>query len=338
MKTTLEAPFENKKRLSERDRAILFLTQLRANESISNFKDLLDISEHQLRRAISKFKYAGLWKPLPIVNLSAIGFSRYQILFSVTRKAQENLKVFQQKLINHPAVYFFCEVGGNYQYMIGLQIRNLRGLQDFLDEFALQFEGCFSESEILPVVEMTFLGTGMLAPSLPRAEPVGWCEKSASIELDEVSEKILHTYCNSDISSPTELSRKAEIPKSTVHFRLEQLAKHGVIAGYFNSFDPVNLGMFPFNILISFRGVTREREHKLRILASQRREVDTFVKNIGSWDFTLICFVEDARSVAPVVESLRAEFGNDLDKVSVLPQFHTFKWVEYSSGRGIHGG
>ncbi|MCB0337736.1 MAG: Lrp/AsnC family transcriptional regulator, partial [Bdellovibrionales bacterium] len=167
--------------LSDSDRTILLLTQNHAEKSISSLKDTVDVSEHQLRRAITRFKQLGLYKPLPIVNLSIIGYSRYQVLFSITQYAQQHIVTFKKRLTEHPLIYFFCEIGGDFQYMIGIHAKNLKELDDCLSSISKEFQGAFAERDILPVIEMSFLGTGLLCPRLPRDTPVTWKDQGGSL-------------------------------------------------------------------------------------------------------------------------------------------------------------
>jgi DNA-binding Lrp family transcriptional regulator len=317
-------------RLSQEDRDLLYVTQLSALDSAPGYAEKLGVSEHSVRRRISKLANAELIYPMPVLNLSRIGYSRYELLFKSVKTSKQNQPELYETLIKHPQTQFLAEVGGEYQAMICVMARSFKELNAYLRFFSEQYEGTFEIQEIMPVYAQTYLGTRSLAPSLERQEPICWTDEDVVVEIDDASRNILHSFCNNRIRSISELARLVKMPPSTVKLRLTKMEEQGLIAGYFNAFDPVDIGMFPFNLMLSFRGVTENVENKLFEICSRRPEVDMIVTYLGAWDFALLCFVESARDLAPLLADIKKEFGAALSSHVTLPQFHTYKWTEFT--------
>lgn len=317
-------------KLSQQDRNLLYLTQLNAMEAVPALAKLLGDSEHATRRRFGRLANNNLVRKMPILNLSRLGYSRYELLFSRVTKHEEEKPHLFDALVKHPLTQFLGEVGGDYQAMLAVIARSFDELQVYLRFFYKHYEGTFSIDEILPVYSHTFMGTRSLAPSLPRQKAIDWRDSEERITIDDSSQNILYQFCNNSVSSISELARLVKMPSSTVSYRLNKMQEDGIIVGYFNAFDPVDLGMFPFNVLLSFRGITESIEKKLREICDEQPEVDMIVSYIGAWDYAVLCFVESARDIAPLVNRLQTTFGDQLSKHCTLPQFHTHVWREYN--------
>jgi len=61
--------------------------------------------------------------------------------------------------------------------------------------------------------------------------------------MDEKDIRILHTMASEGINSPEEICEYTDIPKSTVHYRLEQLREKGVIKNDLGEMDLSEIGL-----------------------------------------------------------------------------------------------
>lgn len=61
--------------------------------------------------------------------------------------------------------------------------------------------------------------------------------------MDEKDIRILHTMASEGINSPEKICEYTDIPKSTVHYRLEQLREKGVIKNDLGEMDLSEIGL-----------------------------------------------------------------------------------------------
>jgi DNA-binding Lrp family transcriptional regulator len=317
-------------KLSEEDKNLLYILQMRTQETIPALAKLAGETEHSTRRRLGRLQSMEILHTMPILNLSVLGYSRFKIIFSTGK----NLVGSKTSLFNaikvHPQTLFLADVGGDGESSLIAIAKNLEHLNTYLRSFSNKYEGAFSIKEILPILGHCFIGTRELAPSLSRQPKIEWREVEKKSEIDSESSLILYHYCNSKVRSLSELSRLVKIPQSTLTYRLTAMEKTGLIAGYFNAFDPVDLGMFPFHIYLSFRGLSDKLESQLYKIALDSIEVDLITRHIGPWDFALLCFVKNARALTPFTDKLSDIFKEKLAKLSIVPQFNTYLWTEFN--------
>lgn len=323
-------PQRDMTKLSEQDRKLLYFLQLNARASVPALAKLLDESEHAARRRLSRISHSLRLRTMPILNLSLLGYSRYEVLFNSSKSILKKKSQLYEAIVQHPNTLFLGEIGGDYQAMISVMASSFSELDAYLRSFSNRFKGAFAERELLPVLGHSLLGTQALAPGTKRQAPIEWFESDKRVEIDQASGKILFNFCNRSVRSIAELARQVKMPAATVEYRLKQMEKSGLIKGYFDAFDPVDLGMFPFNIFFSFRSITDEIDRRFRKLANETPEVDMVIQYAGRWNFALLCFVRGARDVRPLVDTFNQHFGAEIGTISVMPQFTTYAWTEYN--------
>lgn len=322
------ASLEPMYKLSDEDKRLLYALQMRPRDAVPELAKIVGETEHTTRRRLGRLNEFGILRITPIVNLSVIGYSRYKIVFSYEKRLMGTKPALFEAIRRHPQTIFLADVGGDSDGALIAIAKNLDHLNSYIRFFSNQFEGAFSIQNVYPIIGHCFIGTRELAPGMKRLAPIEWRERPRSMELDPENTAILHHYCNSNVRSLSELARLVKIPQSTVAYRLTSMEEHGLIAGYFNAFDPVDLGMFPFHIYLSFRGLTDKLEAQLFSIALESTEVDLITRHIGSWEFALLCFVQSARSLTPLTDRLQAHFKDTLADISIVPQFHTYCWTE----------
>ena len=317
-------------KLSEEDRKLLFIMQMRTREPVPSLAKLVGETEHSTRRRLGRLQNMDILHTMPILNLSVLGYSRFKIIFSTGKNLKSSKSALFEAIIRHPQTLFLADVGGDGEAALIAIAKSFEHLSVYLRSFSNEFEGAFLIKEVLPILGHCFIGTRELAPSTPRQPAIEWRESENRTTIDSENSSILYHYCNSKIRSLSELSRLIKIPQSTLSYRLSVMEKEGLIAGYFNGFDPVDLGMFPFHIYLSFRGMSDKIESKLYKLALDSTEVDLITRHIGSWDFALLCYVKSARALTPFTDKLNESFRENLAKLSIVPQFNTYLWTEFN--------
>ena len=69
-------------KLTERQREIALALQLNARANLSDTARQLGMREHTLRYSLQRMRSAGLIRPVAFLNPYALGFSKYEVLFS----------------------------------------------------------------------------------------------------------------------------------------------------------------------------------------------------------------------------------------------------------------
>lgn len=129
--------------------------------------------------------------------------------------------------------------------------------------------------------------------------------------MDEKDIRILKTLAQEGVNSPEKIQEHTGIPKSTVHYRLDQLRDQDVLKNDLGEMDLSELGL-SITIISEIYAEFEEGYHKtVGEKLSQIEGVNQVHFTLGDTDFVLIAHVTDRK----MVESLINEYES-IDEIS----------------------
>lgn len=124
--------------------------------------------------------------------------------------------------------------------------------------------------------------------------------------MDEKDIQILLTIAEEGISSPDKIEEHTDIPKSTVHYRLNQLREEGIIE---NDLCDMNLAELGLGITLISEVYAEFGEGYHETVGEQLAEVEGVNQvyfTMGDTDFIVIAHVTDREMVESLVENYEA--------------------------------
>lgn len=132
--------------------------------------------------------------------------------------------------------------------------------------------------------------------------------------MDEKDIQILTTIAEEGINSPDKIEQHTEIPKSTVHYRMNQLKERGIIKNDLCDMDLSQIGL-PITLISEVYATFGEGYHST--VGEQLAEVEGVNQvyfTMGDTDFIVVAHVTDRE----MVESLVADYEaiDEIDRTS----------------------
>ncbi|SEH43085.1 DNA-binding transcriptional regulator, Lrp family [Halopenitus malekzadehii] len=121
--------------------------------------------------------------------------------------------------------------------------------------------------------------------------------------MDEKDLRILKTIASERINSPERIHEHTGIPKSTVHYRIEQLREKGVILNDLYEMDLSKVGLSIVLISEVYAEYEEDYHESVGERIGEIEGVNQVYFTMGDTDFIVIAHVTDRRMVEDLVES-----------------------------------
>ena len=316
-------------KLSQKERDIIAAAELRADAPVSDLRKLTGYRDHTIRYFVQRALDRGIMRRRCFINLNVIGYSQFQIYFSLSSKKKESRAEVIKSLINSEKVSWLGECGGEYQYGVNICVKSVHEVWDFLDSLSGRFGAIFLEKVIALRISLSFFGNKYLSPRKKpqRGMSYGVCDRVAP--YDRVDHDILQGLTSRSYGSYRELARLLGLPQTTLDYRLRRLRQEGVVAGLYYEVQPALIGMQSFLVLVCVKGISREFREEFLKFCGGHPNIVLVIHSIGSWDFEVVIEVAEARESTGIAQEFQDRFSGSLNWIKILPLFSYLKVAEY---------
>ena len=121
-------------RLTEQERKILAAAHLNAEDPVKELSRASGCREHQIRYCLQKFIDANTIERRPVIDLSKLGYTEFNICISVTHQSSAAREKFRTFVVNSMDTGDVIGVGGSWDYFIEVCVRDVSRLHQFLRE------------------------------------------------------------------------------------------------------------------------------------------------------------------------------------------------------------
>lgn len=127
--------------------------------------------------------------------------------------------------------------------------------------------------------------------------------------MDEKDLQILHTIANEGTGSPEVIQSKTGIPKSTIHYRLENLREKGIIENDLYDIDAKALGLTITVISEVWAEYQEGYHHEIGEELSEIEGVNQVYFTMGNTDFVVISHLTSQEMTEQLIESFESVNG-----------------------------
>ncbi len=310
------------------DRKILFELDCDSRQSFSDLARKVrhgrDTVEYRVERLIGR----GIIRECTsMVNLYKLGLTIYKTYFHL-RNERERTKEFFQYVRAHPQVYRVAIYDGNWDINVATVARTPRDFYEIHSKLITKFHDIVLEYAMYTLIDVWRFRKGYFfnkaAPGiLTGGEP-------ERIAIDQLEYTILkHIASNSRISL-VELAEKTSSTPAVAKYRIEQLEKRGVIAGYRIEVSHKKLNMLYFKTQLFVASYQQRMLKQLFDFCDQNPHITYFISQLGECPVELELEVESLEQYHEIIDSLREKFSPFIQNFrSLLIHEEFFKWLPY---------
>lgn len=297
------------------DARILSYAQLNAELSIPEIAKGTKLSSAIVRRTLTRLSDTGLIRRFWYINVYALGYTVYTFYFTLLASHAPQRSKLIKYLTEHPAVVFFFETSGHYDYGLSIQTASVTEFSTFMGSIGERFGECFLNKSTAILLSLTDFPL-IKSPQLPGS--VTSLRMGTNVELcktDDLDRRILDALIADPSAQLTLIARKLGQPFTTVAYRFSRLKKSGVIAGSRYFIDYLQLGLSFAGHQISLAGCSpADIEHMLKYFA-EHHLVYYVEHSIGPWDFEVGTLIRSREDSTRFTRDVTERFGKFISKI-----------------------
>ncbi len=320
----------NNMRLTDVDKKILSFIELQADMSVPDIAKSLNLRNHTVYYVINKLEREKIIKKVPFINMARLGYSDYYLFFSLSShdslQREKLVKYFKENRL----VTWFVELGGEFQYIAALYVKNTVEFSIFLSELSERFGNLFFKKAFSLHTRFARFNRKYLSPGFDD-QVIETQSTEDTVSIESIDHKILEMMTVNADKSQEEIARLVGVPFSTLHYRLQILKKKKVLTNHLYFIDTPKLEVQAFELLIYTKGLDKGFPDQLFRFAKKHPHVVHFVQSIGTWDFELGIEVESMYDAAKIAEELYNKFGDIITTITTIPLFKQLKFRFYPS-------
>ncbi|NDC39449.1 MAG: Lrp/AsnC family transcriptional regulator [Proteobacteria bacterium] len=310
--------------LSEQDRKVLELIQQTVNMSAADIGTMLRLKPHVARRSIERLRHAKAIHPYVPINTAALGFCEYQVVLDSGGDIGHLTTALTKRIMEHDHVPLVIELAGKIQFSVWA--RSSIQFGTLLDSLIGVLPTGVVKTVIMRRWFHSFVLTfeeGMDAFGGCRLEP-----NKMPVTIDETDHKILRAISQINHLSSQQIGRLAELPVSTVDYRIRRLMKENVILEPRYYMNESKLGLHGLYVRLRSESPAATRE-RLLLAARESREISSLTEVIGPWDFEICLALRNALTTNSTLASMLHKLKGAVSVHEIVPHLGYLKICNY---------
>ncbi len=315
--------------LTEREKRAISAIQHSANRPLQEVAKQARLKVSSLQYTIKTLEQRNILKAsAPFLNTFILGFTDYQLYFSLSAGSKKTHAAVCQYFLNNDPVSWFSEIGGEYQYGATFCVRRIEEVSDFLDKLVKKFGNVFAQKIFSTCLGFTTLGRRYLLPESVQVPVFRRGLTGPMHRIDQDDHAILGSISSRPWVSVRDAAEQVKMPFSTVRRRIMDLEKAGVIQGYLKRVNLGGQGISRYRIILDTRGHSSDLTERLAAFARANPNINHVLECLGAWDYELGLEVFRSEDLKLVIQKLYAELG---DVIATIKSFELLGHLKFSS-------
>lgn len=283
------------------------ITQLAKKARVSQ-----QVADYRIKKLIEK---GIITKFGTIINLKSLRQEHYRIFFTFNSKKEHDYNKVFAYLKEEKGIYWSARIGGKYDLLVVLFVKDFEEFDRFIDNFNSSFPGLIKDYKSCYSVEHEIYRHKYLSRE---KSYVRYGYNDAIVDVDDLDRYILDKLKDNCRLSALEIAEKRRISYKTVINRVKSLEKKNIILGYrmFMKLEEKK----PFALLLSFRNYSRKAEQELINYLRNSEETTQTVRLFGIWNLFIHVRAKDNEQVQRLLIELRDKF-DIIDNYEIIPIF-----------------
>jgi DNA-binding Lrp family transcriptional regulator len=270
------------------------------------------VADYRMKRL---FKEGHITKLGAIINLKSLELEHYRVFFTFNAKKDIDERQVFDFLRQSCGVYWAARIGGKYDLVVVLFVRDFEAFDNFIDGFNTKFPGLIKDYKSCYVINHWMYRHKQLSNA--RSElSYGYNDKI--MEIDDLDRYILGRLKDDCRIPALELAKGKDVSYKTIINRIKSLEQKKIILGY--RMFMKSESQRPFIVLLSFKDYSRKSEKLLLSYLSENDAVTQTVRLFGIWDLFLHIRIEDNEKLQSLIIDLRDKF-QIIDNYEMIPVF-----------------
>jgi DNA-binding Lrp family transcriptional regulator len=304
-------------KLSSNEIEIVACLAFDASKSMAEVAATLGLKEHVVRHAVKRMIDSDTMRLRPYVNPYALGLMEFYAEISLETPGREAMVTLIDALVGMPTSTFVGEVSGDVNLSVMFLARSIEGIATFFDEVCRRAPNLRFTKTVSPLIQLTV--------SYPRPGSTTAGNNSLSygagahkVKFDEVDAKILLMLGSGGISSKRDLSKRCDIPQTTLDYRLKTLQERGILIAMGYMVPWYRDGLHRYSLRVMASRPCEELNTLVTELSSKHPAVRAVLRLTGRCDYEIDVRLTEPAMISPFTQELHRHLGAYVSRIEVL--------------------
>ena len=297
--------------LDLKDRKLLVALSQNSRASQSQLGKAVGISKSAVPYRIKRLREEGIIRRfLTVVNLSAVGYTIYNVFFKLHASKEQEKKIFYY-FDMHPFTTWVCKFLGMWDFHVEIVAKDFSHFNEILMQmvqelgYALEDYRTHIALEIYKVEHLPkqFVQSAKIIPLEIRSRV--WKE---NVTLDVIDRKLLYALGNDAVAPLHVLAQQCETTLDVVHYRMKKLYGDGVILQYIPFVALENIGYTEYFCHVQLRHLTAEKSLSLKQFILQHGHIKYAFRGASQLEVLFLLAVQNITELDVIIQELKQHF------------------------------
>jgi len=316
-------------RPTETDLKVLSSVYHEGKTPIEELATKTKIKPHVFRYSLQKLVDLEIISLQPFIDTYSFGFSQCELYVKLATSDRSAIKSFERRLLDNQYIPWVGRYLGEYSYGFTFLTQGINDIhiesERFLNSFSSIIRG-YRLNLRKQYVEYPLKLFGKIGKD-SREVQMGF--KANTYRLTKSDHELLREISNKPNSSVRDLGDKLSMHPSSVHQRVKNLEKQGVISGWAYYINFEKLGLLNYTFLVLLKNFSKESREQLSDFARHNPNVLYLSEGIGAWDLKISCIFYQPSESSDFLSLFTEKFENIISEVQVLTALDYLKVKRY---------
>lgn len=306
-------------KVETRDQKILHMALLNANATAESIGGPIGEQGYQVRRALSGMQKEGIISPYTLINQFALGWMKIGVFFSFLPVEGQNIPEIIQKLQDYPNIVSAIELFGPYQYFMSVNAKSVPDFEEFMATLYDDIPDLKIDEAVSIRRRLSLFKRKYLAPDLGNKTHLTYSYTGNAEKLDDLSISVLNYMITAGgLPNGPAIAEAVGVSNTTVHNKIADLEKRGVIVGYSYSIDPYKIGYSSFDLLIKTSSRSTSLKDTFFGYCASHENVVGLTECTGAWQYEVRIEVPSITDATRISQEMLRDFSHSIHKIDIV--------------------
>src|SRR3989344_8466078 len=293
-----------------KDRRILNALDRDSNASLPEIaKEALiskQVAEYRINKLVSQ---KTIYSFFTLVDLGRLGYSLFRVHIKLKNVSEEEYSKFVKSLFGEYPTFWVAFVSGSFDFIADIWAHHANEFDEVFNHILDRHKKIIYSYEIFSLLELVLYDYGYFLDKNTNRHKVSIFKKEEIVKIDNMDKKILSVIKSNSRFSYEEIGRRVNLTRNSVKYRIKNLEKQGIIAGYKMMVDFKHFNRLSYKIFIKYDHSKIDQEKKLLEFIQNKSGILAHTKLLGKWNLDIEIQPEDAKELQKFIIGLRSKFS-----------------------------
>ena len=308
-----------------KDKKILYEIDLAGRAPFSELGKRIGLSKETTNNRVRALEKKGIIQGYnTIINIAQLGYTGYAVFSRFQNITEEKKNEIIADLKKNKSVYWIALLGGNYDLLFAIQARNILEFNRIYSGIQNKYHECLKDNVISIRSHVSQFRRRYLLPKSIVEKPPYFGKEIKEIELDPLDKEILNRISDDARINIVDLAKEVGAARTTVHNRLKDLQKSGIIQGYSTLIHAEKYDYQIYQLMISVNSIDEKTKMRIYQYCLNHPNITFYVDSVGKWNFELTCEVESQSRLQEILTDMRTRFQDIVVNTEIILTFNYY--------------